>query len=136
MISGGAGLKMGYALIATTGLSRLGSLRAAAPDLVVLIMGAAVMLLIAAGLEGYWSPSGLPNQVKWAFSALVSVFLIAYFALAGRDVQSAAGARTAKRPLAASATAAASGSMPPPSTGSMPPPSASSPPSSRAGMTW
>lgn len=136
VISGGAGLKMGYALIATAGLSRLGSLRAAAPDLVVLIMGAAVMLLIAAGIEGYWSPSGLPNQVKWAFSALVSVFLIAYFALAGRDVQSAAGARTAKRPLAASATAAASGSMPPPSTGSMPPPSASSPPSSRAGMTW
>lgn len=85
VISGAAGLKMGYALVRTGGVTRLGSLRAAAPDLVQLISGAAVMLLIAAGIEGFWSPSSLPDAVKWAFSALGSACLVAYFALAGRS---------------------------------------------------
>lgn len=83
-ISGGAGLKMGYSLIATGGLTRLGSLRSQMGELAELIMGAAVMLLIAAAVEAFWSPSSLPNEVKWAFSFVVSVLLVAYFALAGR----------------------------------------------------
>ncbi len=84
VISGAAGIQMGYALVKTNGHTRLGSLRSQAGDLVQLISGAAVMLLIAAFLEGYWSPSSLPDQVKWAFSACVSVALCAYFVFAGR----------------------------------------------------
>ncbi len=84
VISSAAGLKMGYSLIATNGLTRLGSLRAQMRELAELVMGAAVMLLIAAAIEGFWSPSSLPNQVKWSFSALVSSLIIAYFAFAGR----------------------------------------------------
>ena len=38
VISGGAGLKMGYALVATGGRTRLGSLRAQASDLATLIL--------------------------------------------------------------------------------------------------
>ncbi len=84
VISGAAGLKMGYALVKTNQHTRLGSLRSQAGELVELISGAAVMLLIAAIVEGFWSPSGLPDQVKWAFSGIVSLCLCAYFAFAGR----------------------------------------------------
>ncbi|MCA9542467.1 MAG: stage II sporulation protein M, partial [Myxococcales bacterium] len=83
-ISGAAGLKMGWALVATEGKSRIASLRAQAPDLVQLVLGAAVMLAIAALIEGYWSPSGLPAPVKWAASAVFSATLITYFVFAGR----------------------------------------------------
>jgi uncharacterized membrane protein SpoIIM required for sporulation len=86
VISGAAGLKMGYALVKTNGQTRLGSLKAHAKELAELIMGAALMLLIAALIEGFWSPSSIPAPIKWAFSGVVSVGLIAYFAFAGRSV--------------------------------------------------
>jgi uncharacterized membrane protein SpoIIM required for sporulation len=84
MISGAAGLKMGWALIDTGGRTRLGSLRAQARDLVDLIVGAALMLIIAAAIEGFWSPSGAPAQVKWGFAATASLLVVAYLGLAGR----------------------------------------------------
>jgi uncharacterized membrane protein SpoIIM required for sporulation len=84
VISTGAGLQAGWALIKTDGLTRIGSLRAQARELGNLIVGAAVMLVIAAGIEGFWSPSGLPPPVKWAFSGCASVFVIAWLAFGGR----------------------------------------------------
>ena len=84
VISGAAGLRMGYALVATGGLTRTGSLRRAAPDLARMILGAAAMLAIAALIEGFWSPSSLPAPVKWAASALFSLGVTLYLALAGR----------------------------------------------------
>lgn len=85
VVSGAAGLKMGYALVDTGGRTRLGSLRRAAPDLLRLVLGAAVLLAIAALIEGYWSPSGLPAPVKWGASAVFTAVVAAYLALAGRD---------------------------------------------------
>ncbi len=84
VISAGAGLQMGWALVKTDGLTRLGSLRAQRHELGHLIMGAAAMLVIAAGLEGFWSPSSLPPQVKWAASALFSSLVVAWLSLGGR----------------------------------------------------
>lgn len=83
-VAGGAGLQMGYALVATGGRTRLGSLRAQARDLSVLILGAGAMLVIAAGIEAFWSPSGLPPELKWSAAGLCAVLLTLYFALAGR----------------------------------------------------
>ena len=87
VISGAAGLKMGWALIDTRGKTRLGSLRVEARALVELIVGAALMLIIAALIEGFWSPSGAPAQVKWGFSAVASLLVIAYLVLAGRSAR-------------------------------------------------
>ena len=84
VISGAAGLKMGWALIDTEGRTRIGSLRAQSRDLVNLIVGAALMLILAALIEGFWSPSGAPAEVKWGFAAAASVFVIVYLGLAGR----------------------------------------------------
>lgn len=84
VISGAAGLLMGYSLIATGGRTRFGSLRARAGDLAHLVLGAALMLAVAALLEGYWSPSALPAPVKWAAAALFYALVGLYLARAGR----------------------------------------------------
>lgn len=92
VISGGAGLQMGYALIDTGGRTRIGSLRAQSRELAHLILGAAVMLLIAAGLEGFWSPSSLPPPVKWTAAGIFAVLLTLWLALGGREKREKAGA--------------------------------------------
>lgn len=84
VISGAAGMVMGYALVQTDGLTRFGSLRRRARDLAQLIMGVAVMLAIAACLEGFWSPSHLPRRVKLTVAALLWIGVMSYLALAGR----------------------------------------------------
>ncbi|WP_437898509.1 stage II sporulation protein M [Sorangium sp. So ce124] len=89
VIAGGAGLEMGYALVETRGRTRVGSLRRAAPSIVRQVLGAAAMLLIAAGIEGFWSPSGLPPPVKWAASGVFSLLIVLYLALAGRSAEEA-----------------------------------------------
>lgn len=89
VISGGAGLRMGYSLIDTGGMTRIASLRAQAGSLIALISGAAVMLLIAAGIEGFWSPSSVPARIKWAVGAMNLVLVVLFLALAGREPQRA-----------------------------------------------
>jgi uncharacterized membrane protein SpoIIM required for sporulation len=84
VIAGAAGLRMGHSLVVTSGRTRLGSLRESAPDVVRLVAGAAVMLLIAAAIEAFWSPSSLPPPVKWGAAGLFSLLVTAYFIFAGR----------------------------------------------------
>lgn len=84
VISGMAGIRMGYSLVETNGLGRWASLRRYAPDLVALVVGAALMLAIAALVEGYWSPSGLAPPIKWTAGALFSVLVGVYITRAGR----------------------------------------------------
>jgi uncharacterized membrane protein SpoIIM required for sporulation len=86
IIAGAAGLKMGYALIETGGRTRIGSLRHQRKDIYRLIVGAALMLFIAAGIEGFWSPSAAPAPVKWAFSACVSALVTGFLIFSGRGV--------------------------------------------------
>lgn len=84
VISGAAGLQMGRALIATGGLTRLGSLWAIRHALAAQVVGAALMLLGAAAIEGFWSPSSVPPPIKWAFGGVLFVLVVLYLALAGR----------------------------------------------------
>jgi uncharacterized membrane protein SpoIIM required for sporulation len=84
VISGAAGMVMGYALVETNGLTRWASVRRQARDLATLVLGAAFMLLIAALIEGFWSPSGVPPPAKWTV-AIVNVIVVGlYFTRAGR----------------------------------------------------
>lgn len=84
VISGAAGLQMGYSLVATRGLTRIGSLRRQAPALGRLIIGAALMLVVAALVEGFWSPSSVPAPVKWAVAGVFTIGVGLYLGLAGR----------------------------------------------------
>jgi uncharacterized membrane protein SpoIIM required for sporulation len=85
VIASGAGLCMGSSLIHTNGRSRLGSLRHHAPELAQLVSGAAAMLCIAALIEAFWSPSSLPNGVKYAFAGVAWTSVFAFLAFAGRQ---------------------------------------------------
>jgi uncharacterized membrane protein SpoIIM required for sporulation len=84
VISGMAGMVMGYALVETGGLTRWASVRRRARDLASLVLGAAFMLLIAALIEGFWSPSSVAPPVKWAVAVVNCLVLGTYFARAGR----------------------------------------------------
>ncbi len=84
VIAGGAGMRMGYALLGTSGRTRVASLRAVADDLISLILGAAVFLILAALIEAWWSPSSLPSPVKWGFSVVMSVLVAGFLLLFGR----------------------------------------------------
>jgi uncharacterized membrane protein SpoIIM required for sporulation len=92
VIAGTAGMVMGYALVDTGGLTRFGSLRARAREVAYLVLGAALMLLVAAAIEGFWSASRLPPPVKWGAAAAASLGVALYLTFAGR----------ARRPGAAS----------------------------------
>lgn len=83
-VAGTGGLRMGWALIATGGRTRLGSLAAATPSLYRLVLGATVMLLVAAAIEGFWSAGPVPPPGKWAFAALQLVVVTAWLGLGGR----------------------------------------------------
>ncbi|TNE85769.1 MAG: stage II sporulation protein M [Deltaproteobacteria bacterium] len=80
VVSGTAGLKLGHALIVTEGRTRTGSLRKAAPSLTRLVLGAALLLLVAAAIEGFWSASSLPMALKFAFG-LVQVGIVGLWIL-------------------------------------------------------
>ena len=84
VIAGGAGLRMGWALVRTDGLTRLGSLRAHATEVARLVLGAGLMLGVAALIEGFWSPSALPDPVKWSVAGTLWASVILYVVLAGR----------------------------------------------------
>jgi uncharacterized membrane protein SpoIIM required for sporulation len=85
VIAGTAGLVMGYALVDTGGRRRFDSLRAKARDIVQMVMGAALMLLLAALIEGFWSPSSLPPSVKLSVAAALYLLVGVYLARAGAD---------------------------------------------------
>jgi uncharacterized membrane protein SpoIIM required for sporulation len=84
VIAGGAGLSMGWSIVAPGTKTRLGSLRAVSGELAIIVAGAAVMLLIAAGIEGFWSASSIPSVVKRAVGIANFVLVLGYIVLAGR----------------------------------------------------
>jgi uncharacterized membrane protein SpoIIM required for sporulation len=84
VISGGAGLQMGYALVETGGQTRWGSLRSQAREIATLVLGAAAMLCVAALVEAFWSPSSLPPPAKWAASVIFSTLVAIYLLRVGR----------------------------------------------------
>ncbi len=77
-IAGGAGLKMGYALIAPGLLTRKRALTEAAKTAVHLLGGCIALFLIAGVIEGFISPSGLPPSVKIGFGAITGILLFGY----------------------------------------------------------
>ncbi|HEY8079595.1 MAG TPA: stage II sporulation protein M, partial [Labilithrix sp.] len=84
VLAGGAGLSLGWSLVAPGELTRMESLQRRAREVVVIVAGASVMLLGAACVEGFWSGSTIPMQVKMAFGATLFVLILAYILFAGR----------------------------------------------------
>lgn len=86
VLSGMAGLKLGYALVAPGRLPRTAALKQAAIPAVKLLYGAAGLTFGAAFIEAFWSPwRAVPVTVKYSVGIVFWLALIAYFALVGRE---------------------------------------------------
>src|SRR5262249_16040760 len=79
VLSAAAGMRLGFSLVATGGLSRIASLQRAAAEATPTMAAAVILFCLAAFLEGFLCLSGLPYELKAAvaiFSAAALVFYI------------------------------------------------------------
>ena len=84
-VAGGAGLMLGNSLIHPGQRTRLESLRVRGFEAIQIACGAAAMLMVAALIEAFWSPSpDIPNPVKYIGGALLWVAVFVYLSTAGR----------------------------------------------------
>ena len=80
-----AGLLLGYSFFFTKGLSRSVSLRLAGKTALPIIAGAALMLVLAAAVEAFWSSRHeFPNFVLYGAGTMGWILVILYFVFAGR----------------------------------------------------
>jgi uncharacterized membrane protein SpoIIM required for sporulation len=84
VIAGGAGLSLGWSVVAPGERTRLASLQAEARHVLVLVLGASVMLFMAAAIEAFWSASSVPSTVKRAVGVLLFCVVVSYLGFAGR----------------------------------------------------
>lgn len=84
-IAGGAGLKLGYSLIAPSLFTRKRALTDAARTAIQLLGGCVALLIVAGTIEGFVSPSGLSDAFKIGFGAVTGILLFTYlFAMKAR----------------------------------------------------
>jgi uncharacterized membrane protein SpoIIM required for sporulation len=82
-VAGGAGLIMGDALVHPKERTRIESLRSRGGEAIQIACGAAVMLMIAALIEAFWSPSAAPSTLKYVIGTLLWVLVYLYLFVAG-----------------------------------------------------
>ena len=83
-IAGGAGLLIGSALIMPGDLSRGDALKTNGMEAVRLMLGVAVLLVIAGIIEGFISPAAIDPRIKFGIAALTGLALYGYLLFAGR----------------------------------------------------
>jgi uncharacterized membrane protein SpoIIM required for sporulation len=84
VVAGAAGLRLGHALVHPAPYGWAESLRRRGRAAVQLALGAAAMLVVAAGVEAFWSPLPLPAALKYAAGAVCWLAVVAYLGFAGR----------------------------------------------------
>jgi uncharacterized membrane protein SpoIIM required for sporulation len=84
ILCGAAGTVIGLGLVKPGRLSRKDALAAAGRRGLPILVGGALMVTLAAPIEGYWSPSSVPAGVKHTVGILGWLGFAAYFALVGR----------------------------------------------------
>jgi uncharacterized membrane protein SpoIIM required for sporulation len=92
VLAGGAGMALGWSIVAPGEQTRIASLQTTARSVVIIVFGAAVMLFMAAAVEGFWSASSLPAVVKRGVGGFMFLLVLAYVLLAGRGSDQAAEA--------------------------------------------
>lgn len=83
-IAGGAGLRVGEALLFPGVRSRRDALSTGGADAVRLLLGAIPILVVAGVIEAFFSPLDISAAFKFAMAAALSVLLAAY--LAGQQI--------------------------------------------------
>ncbi len=83
-IAGGAGLLIGTALLMPGNLSRADALKSRGMEAVRLMVGVAVLLVLAGIIEGFISPAPISPFVKFVIGGITGLALYSYLLLAGR----------------------------------------------------
>lgn len=86
-LAGGAGLMLADAILRPGMLTRSEAIRQAAQKSVRLLLGGASLLVVAGLIEGFLSPSELPNWVKYGTGIVTGILLYGYWLLGGRSKQ-------------------------------------------------
>ncbi len=84
-IAGGAGLRVGHAMVVPGLLRRRDAIAIAAREAMGLVTGGALLLIIAGIIEGFISPSILPWTVKASVGVGSGILLFAYLLRGGRE---------------------------------------------------
>lgn len=86
-IAGGAGLLIGSAILMPGDLTRADALRTRGMEAVRLMMGVALLLVVAGIIEGFISPAPIDARIKYSVAAISGVALYAYLLFVGHDRQ-------------------------------------------------
>ena len=98
VFSAHAGLLLGYRFFITRGLSRGSSIKKAGQDALPIIAGSALMLVIAAVIEAFWSSKYLlPFRLRIGVGIAVWILLLLYFLFAGRPITAPELSKTRRR---------------------------------------
>ena len=76
---------IGSAIIMPGNLSRTDALKTRGMEAVRLMVGVAVLLVVAGTIEGFISPAPIDPRIKYSIAALTGVALYSYLLLAGHD---------------------------------------------------
>jgi uncharacterized membrane protein SpoIIM required for sporulation len=82
-IAGGAGLLIGSAMIMPGDLTRADALRTRGMEAVRLMIGVAILLVVAGTIEGFISPAVIEPRIKYSIAAITGVALYSYLLLVG-----------------------------------------------------
>lgn len=91
ILSGAAGLLLGFAIVDPGEYSRLDALRLAGRQAAVIMLGVVAFLAVAGIVEGLFSPSAAPLGLKFAVSACLGTLFLTYLLAAGRAEDEPAG---------------------------------------------
>src|ERR1041385_4444075 len=84
-ISGGAGLLIGSAMIMPGNLTRADALKTRGMEAVRLMIGVAVLLVLAGTIEGFISPVPMDARIKYSIAIVTGVALYSYLLLVGHE---------------------------------------------------
>jgi uncharacterized membrane protein SpoIIM required for sporulation len=84
-IAGGAGLLIGSAMVMPGNMTRTDALKTRGMEAVRLMMGIAVLLVVAGTIEGFISPAPIDPRIKYSIAALTGIALYSYLLFVGRE---------------------------------------------------
>jgi uncharacterized membrane protein SpoIIM required for sporulation len=88
-IAGGAGLLIGSAMIMPGDLTRGDALRVRGMEAVRLMIGVALLLVVAGTIEGFISPAQIDPRIKYSIAAITGLAMYGYLLFVGHEPEPA-----------------------------------------------
>lgn len=84
-IAGGAGLLIGSAMLMPGDLTRADALKTRGMEAVRLMIGVAILLVLAGTIEGFISPVAIDARIKYGIGVITGLAMYSYLLFVGRD---------------------------------------------------